>query len=135
MYTRKVGITLDTIFIERRVGTLIDIAASIIHGSCIIATDGSYVKELDNASGASWIIESGNGTSRLEGDNLPTGNKSTQCPYRSELFGIHGALLHIHNTSERFNITKIDFENQSLALFDTYFWPFNKSHKKSNPFL
>ena len=25
---------------------------------------------------------------------------------------------------------KIDFENQILALFDDYFWPFNKSHKK-----
>ena len=27
---------------------------------------------------------------------------------------------------------KIDFENQILALFDGYFWPFNKSHEKSN---
>ena len=26
---------------------------------------------------------------------------------------------------------KIDFENQILALFDGYFWPFNKSHKKN----
>ena len=25
---------------------------------------------------------------------------------------------------------KIDFENQILALFDGYFWPFNKSHEK-----
>ena len=25
---------------------------------------------------------------------------------------------------------KIDFENQILALFDSYFWPFNKSHEK-----
>ena len=27
---------------------------------------------------------------------------------------------------------KIDFENQILALFDVYFWPFNKSHEKIN---
>ena len=27
---------------------------------------------------------------------------------------------------------KIDFENQILALFDVYFWPFNKSHEKFN---
>ena len=25
---------------------------------------------------------------------------------------------------------KIDFENQILALFEGYFWPFNKSHEK-----
>ena len=25
---------------------------------------------------------------------------------------------------------KIDFGNQILALFDSYFWPFNKSHEK-----
>ena len=25
---------------------------------------------------------------------------------------------------------KIDFENQILALFDVYFWPFNRSHEK-----
>ena len=25
---------------------------------------------------------------------------------------------------------KIDFENQILAFFDVYFWPFNKSHEK-----
>ena len=25
---------------------------------------------------------------------------------------------------------KIDFENQILALFDSYFWPFNKTHEK-----
>ena len=25
---------------------------------------------------------------------------------------------------------KIDFENQILALFDGYFWPFKKSHEK-----
>jgi len=30
---------------------------------------------------------------------------------------------------------KIDFENQILTLFDSYFWPFNNSQKKSNPFL
>ena len=30
---------------------------------------------------------------------------------------------------------KIDFENQILAFFDSYFWPFNKSHEKTNPFL
>ena len=27
---------------------------------------------------------------------------------------------------------KIDFENQILALFDVYFWPFNMSHEKIN---
>ena len=27
---------------------------------------------------------------------------------------------------------KIDFENQILALFDTYFWPVNNSHEKIN---
>ena len=27
---------------------------------------------------------------------------------------------------------KIDFENQILAFFDVYFWPFNKSHEKIN---
>ena len=27
---------------------------------------------------------------------------------------------------------KIDFENQILALFDVYSWPFNKSHEKIN---
>ena len=27
---------------------------------------------------------------------------------------------------------KIDFENQILAVFDVYFWPFNKSHEKIN---
>ena len=28
---------------------------------------------------------------------------------------------------------KIDFENQILALFDGYFWPFNNSHEKIKP--
>ena len=27
---------------------------------------------------------------------------------------------------------KINFENQILALFDGYFWPFNKSHENIN---
>ena len=30
---------------------------------------------------------------------------------------------------------KIDFENQNLALFDSYFEPFNKSEEKSKSFL
>ena len=25
---------------------------------------------------------------------------------------------------------KIDFENQNLALFDSYFWPYNMSHEE-----
>ena len=29
-----------------------------------------------------------------------------------------------------FLMLKIDLENQILALFDSYFWPFNKSHEK-----
>ena len=33
---------------------------------------------------------------------------------------------------EAFMTLKIDFENQILALFDVYFWPFNKSHEKIN---
>ena len=33
---------------------------------------------------------------------------------------------------EGFLMLKIDFENQILALFDVYFWPFNKSHEKIN---
>ena len=36
-------------------------------------------------------------------------------------------------TKERFKqflTLKIDFENQILAFFDGYFWPFNKSHEK-----
>ena len=33
---------------------------------------------------------------------------------------------------EGFLILKIDFENQILAHFDVYFWPFNKSHEKIN---
>ena len=31
---------------------------------------------------------------------------------------------------EQFLTLEIDFENQILALFDGYFWPFNKSHEK-----
>ena len=30
------------------------------------------------------------------------------------------------------NTLKIDFENQILALFDGYFWPFKKSQEKIN---
>ena len=30
---------------------------------------------------------------------------------------------------------KIDFENQILAFFDVYFWPFNKSYEKINTFF
>ena len=30
---------------------------------------------------------------------------------------------------------KIDFDNQILALFEVYFWPFNKSHEKINTFF
>jgi hypothetical protein len=33
---------------------------------------------------------------------------------------------------EGFLTLKIDFQNQILALFDVYFWPFNKSHEKIN---
>ena len=33
---------------------------------------------------------------------------------------------------EGFLMLKIDFENQILAFFDVYFWPFNKSHEKIN---
>ena len=33
---------------------------------------------------------------------------------------------------EGFLTLKIDFENQILALFDVYFWPFNKSREKIN---
>ena len=31
---------------------------------------------------------------------------------------------------EGFMTLKIDFENQILALFDSYFWPFNKTDEK-----
>ena len=34
-----------------------------------------------------------------------------------------------------FLMLKIDFENQILALFDSYLWPYNKFHKQSMPFL
>jgi len=34
--------------------------------------------------------------------------------------------------SVNFLTLKIDFENQILALFDSYFWPLNKSHEKIN---
>ena len=33
---------------------------------------------------------------------------------------------------EGFLKLKIDFENQIFALFNVYFWPFNKSHEKIN---
>ena len=33
---------------------------------------------------------------------------------------------------EGFLMLKIDFENQILALFYVYFWPFDKSHEKIN---
>ena len=33
---------------------------------------------------------------------------------------------------EGFLTLKIDFENQILAFFDVYFWPFNKSYEKIN---
>ena len=33
---------------------------------------------------------------------------------------------------EGFLMLKIDFENQIFALFDVYFWPFNKPHEKIN---
>ena len=36
---------------------------------------------------------------------------------------------------EGFLMLQIDFENQILALFDVYFWPFNKSHEKINTFF
>ena len=36
---------------------------------------------------------------------------------------------------EGFLTLKIDFENQILALFDVYFWPFNKSREKINTFF
>jgi hypothetical protein len=29
-------------------------------------------------------------------------------------------------------VLKINFENQILALFDGYFWPFNNPHEKIN---
>ena len=34
-----------------------------------------------------------------------------------------------------FSTLKIDFENQILALFDSYFWPSNKSYEKINIIL
>ena len=33
---------------------------------------------------------------------------------------------------EGYLMLKIDFDNQILALFDLYFWPFNKPHENSN---
>ena len=33
---------------------------------------------------------------------------------------------------EGFLTLKINFENQIFAFFDVYYWPFDKSHEKSN---
>ena len=40
------------------------------------------------------------------------------------------ALIFSSERFAQFLTLKIDFENQILALFDGYFWPFNKSHEK-----
>ena len=37
-------------------------------------------------------------------------------------------LIFSNDFFRKIQMLKINFEKQSLALFDTYFWPFNKSH-------
>ena len=67
------------------------------------------------------------------------GTKVIQFSCYTKLIEIKNVLLNWYSPTkiflERFRwflTLKIDFENQILAFFDVYFWPFNKSHEKIN---
>ena len=70
----------------------------------MIVSDGSYHPKHKVGTSA-WVITSEADTSRrIYGDNIVPGDACVQCPHRSELSGLIGAVRHIHSICERHNI-------------------------------
>lgn len=70
----------------------------------LIVSDGSYHPEYEIGT-SSWVITAESDTSRrVYADNIVPGETYLQCPHRSELTGLIGAVKHILDISRRHNI-------------------------------
>ena len=71
----------------------------------MIVSDGSYHPEHQVGTSA-WVITSEEDTTRrIYGDNVVPGDNHIQCPHRSELTGLLGAVRHIEKLCQQYNIT------------------------------
>ena len=71
----------------------------------MIVSDGSYHPEFQIGTSA-WVITSATNTSRrVYADNLVPGQPHVQCPHRSELCGLIGAVRHIKLLCQQNDIT------------------------------
>ena len=71
----------------------------------MIVSDGAYHPSYKVGTSA-WVITSENDTSqRLYADNIVPGDDYLQCPHRSELCGLVGAVRHINQLCQQHNIT------------------------------
>ena len=70
----------------------------------MIVSDGSYHPTHEVGTSA-WVITSSTDTSRrIYGDNIVPGDSYVQCAHRSELAGLVGAVGHIHQLCQQYNI-------------------------------
>ena len=70
----------------------------------MVVSDGSYHPEFKTGT-ASWVITSTNNTGRrIYGYNIVPGEQHVQCPHRSELSGLLGAVKHINLLCQQYNI-------------------------------
>ena len=76
------------------------------HGhKLMVVSDGSYHPQYKVGTSA-WVITSENDTSqRIYADNIIPGDEYLQCPHRSELGGLIGAIRHITTLCNQHNIT------------------------------
>ena len=72
----------------------------------MIVSDGSYHPQHKVGTSA-WVIASTSDTSRrIQGDNIVPGQAHVQCPHRSELTGLVGAVRHIEQLCQQYNINQ-----------------------------
>ena len=88
---------------DQMVGSIQSLVIDILQGTAIAVSDGLFLKD-SKIGTASWAIESNDTQNRILGSLVCTGPSEVQNPYRSELFGIMGTLLHLHRVCQTYNI-------------------------------
>ena len=88
---------------DQVVGSIQSLVFDILQGTAIAVSDGLFLKD-SNIGTASWAIESNDINNRILGSLICTGPNEVQNPYRSELFGIMGTLLHMYRLCQKYNI-------------------------------
>lgn len=87
------------------------IAQKLLQGNKLMAvSDGSFHPEYQVGS-SSWVITEKSNTKRsIQGKNIIPGDKSVQCPHRSELGGLIGVIRDIDLLCKEYGITEGDVE-------------------------